>query len=514
VLSLSLAIAATAMGLSAYNALLVRPPAVTDPGSLQLIHIRTPSEPFGAASFPEYADFRAHTRAFADIAAFPYAISSLAFTAADRREQVIATQVSTNFFGVLGIQAKIGLLAFRTSSADDIDDIVIGDALWRKLGANRDLIGQTVRLNDHPVTAIHSLFNLRHVSLGFSARNLVFAGVDMRRSGFDERTGPAFYERVRDRLIATTGIQAVALAGDPPMLGYATDHVVAEGDPPPADGHGAPTPYAVVDDRYFPTLGIGLLAGRMFDARDRASRTEVIVVNAMLARRHWPGRDPVGRRLRIENGNRLVEVIGVVPDGKYGEIDEQPLPFMYFALAQHYLPDVTVIARTDGPRDSVARALQEMHPNVVFGGIGSAMTLDDVLRLSLLLPETIVWTTLIFGALAVALAVFGLYSMVFYAVTQRRTEIGIRTTLGATPIHVFALVFKESGWVALLGGGIGLAAGLALLPFASSLFYGIGAVEPGVLAVVALVSTGIALMTTYLVVRPWTRLTALDLLRR
>ena len=163
---------------------------------------------------------------------------------------------------------------------------------------------------------------------------------------------------MRERVLATPGVEAVAIAGDAPMLGYSTDHVMAEGDPPPADGHGAPTPYMVVDDRYFATLGIGLLKGRTFDSRDRQGRTEVVVINATLAQRHWPGRDPLGRRLRIENGHRLVEVIGVVPDGRYGDVDEDQLPFMYFALAQHYLPDVTVIARTNGTRDTVMLALQ------------------------------------------------------------------------------------------------------------------------------------------------------------
>ena len=351
--------------------------------------------------------------------------------------------------------------------------------------------------------SIHSLVNLRHVPLGFSARNLVFAGVDMRRSGYDERTGPAFYQRMLERVRATPGVEAVTIASEAPMLGYSTDNVIADGDPPPADGHGAPTPYMVVDDRYFATLGIGVLQGRTFDSRDQHGRTEVVVINATLARQHWPGGDPLGRRLRIENGHRLVEVIGVVPDGRYGDVDEDQLPFMYFALAQHYLPDATIIARSNGARDTVMLALQDV-PNIVFGGIGM-MTLDDVLGLSLFLPRTIVWTTMVFGVLAFGLAAVGLYSTVFYSVSQRRMEIGIRTALGATPRHLFGLVLRESGWVALAGAGVGLLSGLALLPLASSIFFGIGSIEPLVLLPVACTSAAIALATTYLVVRPWTR---------
>jgi ABC-type antimicrobial peptide transport system permease subunit len=317
---------------------------------------------------------------------------------------------------------------------------------------------------------------------------------------------------MRERLLATPDIEAVALAGDAPLLGYSTDHVVADGDPPPADGHGAPTPYFVVDERYFTTLGIRVLQGRTFDSRDRQDRTEAVVINSTLAHQHWPGRDPLGRRLRIENGHRLVEVIGVVADGRYGDIAEDQQPFMYFALAQHYLPDVTVIVRTNGTRDTVIRALDGL-PHVVFGGVG-IMTLDDVLGLSLILPRTIVWTTIVFGILAFGLAAFGLYSTVFYAVSQRRMEIGIRTALGATPRHLFTLVLRESGWVALVGAVVGLGSGLSLLPLASSIFYGIGSTEPIVLVSVALASAAVALATTYMVVRPWTRLAVLDLLRR
>ena len=97
----------------------------------------------------------------------------------------------------------------------------------------------------------------------------------------------------------------------------------------------------------------------------------------------------------------------MVPDGKYDDIDEDQQPFMYFALAQHYLPAVTVIARTNGPRETVMLALEGLGSNVVFGGIGM-MTLEDISASRLLLPRTIVWTTMLFGVLALRCAVFGL----------------------------------------------------------------------------------------------------------
>lgn len=150
------------------------------------------------------------------------------------------------------------------------------------------------------------------------------------------------------------------------------------------------------------------------------------------------------------------------------------------ALAQHYLADISVIARTNGPRDTVLQVLSEMDPNLVPGNT-SAGTLDELLQLNLLMPRTIVWAALVFGVLALALAVFALYSTVFYAVSQRRAEIGIRTALGATPAHLYRLVLRESGWVALAGAVAGLAAGDLLIPVASAIFMGIGSADPIVL---------------------------------
>jgi predicted permease len=364
--------------------------------------------------------------------------------------------------------------------------------------------------------SIRSFIKLREVPLGFSARHLTFTGVDLRRSGFDERTGPAFYERMRQRVAAMPDVGAATIADEAPMLGFNRDRVLSEGEPPAPDGHGTETPYSVVDASYFSTLGIDVLEGRTFDSRDRRGSPEVVVINATMARQRWPGRDPVGQRLRIENGNRLVHVIGVVADGKYEDITETQLPFMYFALAQHYLHDITVIASPRGlaapARDAITRALVEIHPTIVFGGIGS-MTLDDLLEVSLVLPRTIVGTNLTFAVLTLALALLGLYSTVFYAVSQRRKEMGIRTALGAQPRDLFTLVLRQTGWVALAGTTLGVAAGMALLPLASSIFYGIGSSEPAVVVAVALTSALVALFTTYAVARQWIGLSSTEMLR-
>jgi hypothetical protein len=200
------------------------------------------------------------------------------------------------------------------------------------------------------------------------------------------------------------------------MMGASMDQMTIDGATLPAGRRGDDMAYLVVDEGYFSTLGVSVQQGRVFDSRDRAGRAEAAVVNQTLARRYFPGGDAIGHHLRRAGDGPLIEIVGVVADGKYNEIDEAPVPLVYFSLAQHDVPFVTVIARGSGPRDTVVGALLEMDSRIVIGGVGG-MTLDDALALSRALPLTIVWTTLVFGTIAIAMSVFGL-SYGLYAVSR------------------------------------------------------------------------------------------------
>lgn len=152
--SLSIALIATMIGFSVYNALLLRPPGVNQPASLRLVHLRTPSEPFAAASYPEYTAYREETRTFEDIAAFPYAVSSVSFTAGEFKTHVIGTQISNNYFRVLGIVPRLGTLDLRRSPTNGVQDIVLSSGLWRRLGADPRIVGRAAQLNGQAVTIV------------------------------------------------------------------------------------------------------------------------------------------------------------------------------------------------------------------------------------------------------------------------------------------------------------------------------------------------------------------------
>jgi predicted permease len=367
--------------------------------------------------------------------------------------------------------------------------------------------------------SLRSLANLQRVDVGFTARNFAIAGIDLRLSGYDEAHGRPFYERVREALALLPGVESISVANEMPigLSGGARDRVRGEHEARPANDRGVETSYGVVDSNYFSTLGITLLEGRTFDTGDTATSPEVIVINRTMARQRWPnekGENPIGQRLHIENGNRFARVIGIVADGKYEDLDEAPLPYMYFALSQHYQPDVSVIARTSGRASAwiapITQTLTRLDPNLAFG----LHTFEDHMQIALLLPMFILATVSGLGALALVLAIVGLYGTVFYSVSQRRNEMGVRVALGAQPRDLFRMVLRQTAHLALAGVTIGVLVSLALQPIVSSLFYGVRPVETLVIATVVTVSVSIAMATAYVAARPWTRMSALEMVRR
>jgi hypothetical protein len=293
------------------------------------------------------------------------------------------------------------------------------------------------------------------------------------------------------------------------MEGFDTGLLAADG----ATGPGEDTAFAVVDDHYFSTIGMPILSGRAFDSRDHAGAQEVAIVNQTLAHTLWPHGPAVGHFLRAGAERRLVEVVGVAPDSRYGDIDEQQKPFVYFAIPQHYVDDLMVIVRTTGPREQLPDRLKVIEPRLVLGSEG-VFTLADLLQIWLALPRAIVWAAMVVGSVALVLTILALYSTVFYAIGQRRAEIGIRTALGASPRDLFRLVLTESAKVSSIGAALGLVASYLLTPIAATFFVGIGNTDPTVLALVGGVAAATTVVVAVLVVAPWTRQPASTLLQR
>lgn len=349
-----------------------------------------------------------------------------------------------------------------------------------------------------------SLSNLWHTALGFDAHNLAIMNADPQTPPLNEEQGRNFHAKMRLAASQVYGVASVTLASSVPVSndGGSSEQVRIEGSEL-AGQHGASISYAVVDDAYFSTLGIPLLAGRGFAPTDVPKGPEVIVVNHLMAEKYWPGQNPIGKTARIENGNRLVTVVGIVGDGKYIDVDESPQPFMYFDLNQRYQPTVCLIARTAGnPRQwlvPLSSALSKLSPDLDFQGL----TMSELIDFDLYVPRITLICITAFGALAFLLAAVGLYGAVFYSVSERKKELGIRVALGAEPRDLWRMILRQTSIVTAGGVSFGILAGIVASALVRSLLYGIHPVEWLVLVFVALAMGAMTVLTAYSAARRW-----------
>lgn len=359
-----------------------------------------------------------------------------------------------------------------------------------------------------------SLQYLERVSLGFSARNLLgtyFATGALPNDTANLRT---VQEQLRKDVAAIPGVTDVTFTDTMPLGGnwFETDQVQPEEQ---SGDHGETISHALVEENYFKVLGIPLLQGRTFTSRDTDKAPLVAIVNRTLANHYWPGADAIGKRLRLQSATAPVQVVGVVGDCKYTDLDEPQLPFIYLPLAQRSqsLESAVVIAATAGEpqqwKDQVHQTLDRAHPSMVF----LMVTMQDQINASLLLSRIILACVAGFGLLALLLAMAGLYATTSYSVSERKKEIGIRIALGAQPGSLMALILRQTTAIAAIGMLIGLILGIVLSGVVGAQLFGIRTLEPAVLIGVATVTTAIAGLTAYSAARPWVRTDPMEAVR-
>ncbi len=339
-----------------------------------------------------------------------------------------------------------------------------------------------------------TLYNLRHVDVGFTARNIVAEPLYTKQEGFDKGK----YEQIRTAAAAIPGVEAVTLASDLPLLGGAQVPVQI-----PGNDKKIQVGSVTVDSDYFSVLGYRLLAGRWFDSREREKGPEAIVINHKMAEIFWPGRDPVGQSLMADEPARRATVIGVVADGKYGDLDEEPQPFFYYALAQHPKESVNVFLRTGGDPQRWAEPLAKAMRGIGFQAPVQPATFDAWMNVTLLGQRVAAAVVGALSGLGLALAIVGLAAAISYSVSERKKELGIRVALGAGPWQLMRMILRQTGVVAGAGVAVGIVLGVAGTVLVKSQLFGIGSVEWTVLAPVGLGVLGVALAVAYLSARPW-----------
>ncbi len=428
---------------------------------------------------------------------------------------------------VIGFTIAVSLLtgilfglapAWQASSPDIVPSLKTDTATtgWRsgKLRLSNALVVAQVMLSLLLLVCgglfYRSLQHARSIDPGFNPRNALLGAVDVGLQGYDEAMGRRFQRQIMARLAQMPGVESATMAHYIPLdFRVSGGDITIEGRVVEKGTDRVGVMWALVDDHYFRTMGSRLVAGRDFTARDDEQAARVVIVNQAMAARFWPGQDAIGRIVHLNaSDGPAVTVIGVAKDGKYRNLGEAPMPFMFMPLAQNYRADVQFVLRTVGSpmasADALRREVQAIDSTLAVYGV---RPVEDLISGRSLLPARLaVALLMIFGSLGLVLAVVGLYGVVAYSVSRRTREVGIRMALGAARADVVRMIVRQGLTLAFTGIGLGIAASLALGPLLSNLLYGINPRDTVTLSVIAATLAAVALVASYLPARRASRI--------
>jgi macrolide transport system ATP-binding/permease protein len=353
---------------------------------------------------------------------------------------------------------------------------------------------------------VRSLQNAMQTYLGFQPQHLLNVVLDPREVGYDQTRTNNFFQELRDRVRALPGVQSTTIAYSIPMGNYDDATGVTIDGHPESTGEQPPiVMFNAIDPDYFETMKIPLLRGRSFTDADNTTSLHVALVNQTMAERFWPGQDPIGKRFRAgDTGDTLWQVVGIAQNGKYGMLAEDPQPYFYLPLTQHFEHMRVMQIRTSVPPETlmlpVQQAVKELEPRLP---IFSLRTMPDslsgangfmIFRIAALLASCI-------GGTGLVLAVVGVYGVVAFAASQRTREIGIRMALGASRGQVLKLALRQGFWTVLVGAGLGLLAAFGMSHAVADLLMGVSATDPLTFVTATLGLLAVALCAGYIPAR-------------
>jgi len=298
-------------------------------------------------------------------------------------------------------------------------------------------------------------------------------------------------------------VKSVGATWAMPLAGmYSGVGLEIEGRPQPRDWTETSTAYQIVTPGYFSTMGIPLLRGRDFDEQDRAGSEPVAIVNDVLARRYFPNEEPLGRKIRPHYSNQWKTIVGIVGDVHHSSPERAPNPESYSPHAQVAAPSMFLALRTAVPPASLIGAvrgdIRSLERNAV---ILETHTMEQSLTEALAARRHLMSGVAFFALTALLLAAIGLAGMMWYSVSRRTHEIGVRMALGARQSDMLALVLWRGLRLTLLGLAIGLAAAFGLTRLLATLLFGVTPKDPLVFALVPLALAMVTLIAAYLPAR-------------
>ena len=362
---------------------------------------------------------------------------------------------------------------------------------------------------------IQTFKRLETAPTGFNPDHILTVRVPLARYKYSE--GPqsvAFYRAVLERIATVPGVKSVAMANNLPFTGYHTSGIIPlPGTSPKGPGDTIGFALRSVSPGYFQAMETPLKAGRDFTLADSESNARCVrIINEAMARRYWPGENPVGKQLygACPKGAAAL-IVGVVADSKQNSVDSQVDPELYEPYAQHpsfasFL--VTFVIRTSsdplGLAAAVRNAVWEIdHDQAVI----QVRTMENVISESIWQQHFSASMLGAFAAIALLLSAVGIYGVLSYSVSRRTHEIGIRAALGATRRDILRMVVGEGLFLTLIGVGAGILVALGLTRLIASLLYGVRPRDPMTFVALSLLLTGVALLAVYI---PAPRATKVD----
>jgi putative ABC transport system permease protein len=353
---------------------------------------------------------------------------------------------------------------------------------------------------------VHSFTRLATTSLGFDPEHLLTARLDCPE-GATEETAGLFFRQVLERVAVIPGVESACLANATPLSGTFDRSVAVVEGPGIAGGRiEVPIGVHISSTACLHTWRMPLLGGRWLTDQDQRGTKLVTVINQTFARKYWPGADPVGQSLDLSPalgpGYGKAEIVGVVGDVKYDEMDAAFVPDVYLSHLQTGYGGYYLTLRTTPDPSSLAGAVRR-----TVAALDASVPVYDVMTMrqrianSLSRLEFNALLSLLFALLALGLAAIGLYGLVAYSVAQRTREIGIRLALGAEAQAVLRWMIWQGLRMVLWGGFAGLLGALALTRVLQGLLYGLTATDPLTFLLVLALLLAVAVLACWLPAR-------------
>jgi putative ABC transport system permease protein len=352
-----------------------------------------------------------------------------------------------------------------------------------------------------------SLGKAQQTSLGFNPSHLLNMTMDPNEIGYNDVQYREFYKNLLDRVRALPGVQSATIASSVP-LGYINsgDTLTIEGYQPPPDQPPPACQFNIISSGYFETLEIPMVSGRTFKPTDDANTQYVAIVNEAMAKQFWPNTDPIGRQFKIGSDQKhWIQVVGVVKNARFQGLRGNFQSYFFLPFLQQYAANslgtlqVRTFAAPEAMAPQIERVIGTLAPDLPVFDVNTMTQALNTLN-GLLFYQIGAVLAALLGVLGLILAVVGVYGVISYASSQKTHEIGVRMALGAQPMDILKMIFRQGLFIIVIGLVLGIAMALAAARLFGS-FLAVSPMDPPTYIAVSAILATVALAACYIPAR-------------